>query len=57
MPGAALAAEPPPGADISDSLEYVQQVPNSNMIVEGKLDRVRGDKVLVTTGRFGFKHL
>ena len=49
VPAAAVAAEPPPGAAISDSLEYVKQVPSSNMIVEGKFDRVRGDKVLVTT--------
>ena len=55
LPAAALAAEPPPGAAISDSLEYVQQVPVSDMIVEGKFDRVRGDKVLVTTGRYGFR--
>ena len=55
VPAAAVAAEPPPGAAISDSLEYVKQVPSSNMIVEGKFDRVRGDKVLVTTGRYGFR--
>jgi hypothetical protein len=55
VPAAAVAAEPPPGAAISDSLEYVKQVPGSNMIVEGKFDRVRGDKVLVTTGRYGFR--
>ena len=55
LPASALAAEPPPGAVISDSLEYVQQVPDSNMIVEGKIDRVRGKDVLVTTGRYGFR--
>ncbi len=55
LPAAAFAAEPPPGAAISESLEYVQQVPSSSMIVEGKFDRVRGDKVLVTTGRYGFR--
>src|SRR6188472_4476867 len=52
---AASAAEPPPGAAISDSLEYVARVPDSSMIVEGKFDRVRGRDVLVTTGRYGFK--
>jgi hypothetical protein len=51
----AAAAEPPPGAAISDSLEYVARVPDSSMIVEGKFDRVRGRDVLVTTGRYGFK--
>jgi hypothetical protein len=52
---AAPAAEPPPGAAISDSLQYVGRVPDSAMIVEGKFDRVRGRDVLVTTGRYGFR--
>src|SRR2546430_2251723 len=51
----AIAAEPPPGAAISDSLQYVTRVPDSSMIVEGKFDRVGGREVLVTTGRYGFK--
>src|SRR5436305_1899309 len=51
----ALAAGPPPGAQISDSLEYVGLVPDSSMIVEGKFDSVAGRDVLVTTGRYGFK--
>jgi hypothetical protein len=55
VPGTALGAEPPPGAAISDSLDYVKQVASSSMIVEGKFDRVRGGKVLVTTGRYGFR--
>jgi hypothetical protein len=55
LPSAAVAAEPPAGAVISDSLEYVTGVPGSSNIVEGKLDRVKHREVLVTTGRFGFK--
>jgi hypothetical protein len=55
LPAAAGAAEPPPGAAISDSLEYVNTVPGSADIVEGKFDRVGRQKVLVTTGRFGFR--
>src|SRR5688572_9208758 len=55
LPSAAAAAEPPAGAVISDSLEYVRGVPSSSMIVEGKLDRVGHRKVLVTTGRYGFR--
>jgi hypothetical protein len=51
----ASAAEPPPGAAISDSLQYVARVPDSAAIVEGKFDRVRGRDVLVTTGRYGFR--
>ncbi len=51
----ASAAKPPPGAAISDSLEYVGRVPDSSAIVEGKFDRVRGREVLVTTGTYGFK--
>ena len=55
LPATAMGADPPPGASISDSLEYVTRVPGSGRIVEGKFDRVRGRNVLVTTGRFGFK--
>ena len=57
--GLAAAATPvadlPAGAQISASLEYVARVPNSGGIVEGKFDVVDGRRVLVTTGRFGFK--
>ena len=53
--GIAAAAAPPPGAQISDSLEYVGRVADSAGIVEGKLDTVRGRDVLVTTGRYGFR--
>ena len=56
MTGAyASAATPPPGAAISDSLEYIGRVPDSSMIVEGKFDTVAGRDVLVTTGRYGFR--
>src|SRR5919201_307516 len=51
----ASAADPPPGAVISDSLQYVARVPDSAAIVEGKFDRVRGRDVLVTTGKYGFR--
>jgi hypothetical protein len=51
----ATAAAPPPGAAISDSLQYVARVPDSAAIVEGKFDRVRGRDVLVTTGKYGFR--
>jgi hypothetical protein len=53
--GAATLAEAPPGAVISDSLEYVARVPDSAQIVEGKFDTVEQRQILVTTGRFGFK--
>lgn len=52
---ATLVAQPPPGAAISDSLEYVARVPNSALIVEGKFDTVANREILVTTGRFGFR--
>jgi hypothetical protein len=55
LAGAATAAAPPPGAAISDSLQYVARVPDSAAIVEGKFDRVRGRDVLVTTGKYGFR--
>jgi hypothetical protein len=51
----APAAEPPPGAAISDSLEYMARVPDSAAIVEGKFDTVGGREVLVTTGTYGFR--
>jgi hypothetical protein len=51
----ASAADPPPGAVISDSLEYVERVPDSAGIVEGKFDNVGGREVLVTTGTYGFR--
>jgi hypothetical protein len=54
-PASAQAADPPPGAAISDNLEYVTRVAGANGIVEGKFDRVKGKDVLVVTGRFGFK--
>ena len=54
--GASASAEAlPPGAAISDSLQYVGRVPDSSMIVEGKFDTVMGRDVLVTTGRYGFR--
>jgi hypothetical protein len=40
---------------MSDNLEYVKRVPNTDRVVEGKFDRVAGTDVLVLTGRFGFK--
>ena len=55
VPATATAADPPPGAAISDNLEYVTRVAGANGITEGKFDTVRGKKVLVVTGRFGFK--
>jgi hypothetical protein len=55
--GAAPQAEPPAGAQISDSLEYVTRVPGTSQVVEGKFDKVRGRDILILTGRFGFKTL
>ena len=52
---ASAGAAPPPGAAISDNLEYVARVAGANGITEGKFDEVRGDDILVVTGRFGFK--
>ena len=50
-----VTAEAPPGAQISDSLEYVTRVPDSAQIVEGKFDSIGKRELLITTGRFGFK--
>ena len=54
-PAAASAADPPPGAAMSDNLDYVARVAGARGITEGKFDRVRGSDVMVITGRFGFK--
>src|SRR3954454_18643751 len=54
LPATALGADPPPGAAISKSLEYLNRVPGPGQ-VEGKFDRVAGRDVLVTTGTFGFR--
>ena len=50
-------AAPPPGAQMSSSLEYVARVPGTGQVVEGKFDKVRGRQILIITGRFGFKTL
>src|SRR5215211_4941321 len=56
LPATALGAAPPPGAQISDSLEYIGRVQGSGPgLVEGKFDTVAGRDVLVTGGRFGFR--
>ena len=57
LPASALAADPPPGAAISDNLEYLARVPGTERVTEGKFDTVGGREVLVITGRFGFKTL
>jgi hypothetical protein len=44
----------PEGAAISDNLEYLGRV-ESPGLVEGKFDRVLGRRILITTGRFGFR--
>ena len=55
LAAAAHGAAPPPGAHMSNSLRYETRVPASAGIVEGKIDRVGGREVLVTTGKYGFK--
>jgi hypothetical protein len=52
-----VAQAPPPGAQLSDSLEYVARVPGTSQVVEGKFDRAQGRDILILTGRFGFKTL
>src|SRR5687768_17344743 len=58
FPAGASATTPPvplpEGAAISDSLEYLGRV-ESPGLVEGKFDRVLGRRILITTGRFGFR--
>ena len=47
----ASAATPPPGAKISDSLDYVGRVPDSSHIVEGKFDTVAGGRDVLADHR------
>jgi hypothetical protein len=42
---------------MSDNLKYVTRVPGTAQVVEGKFDTVGDRRVLVLTGRFGFKTL
>jgi hypothetical protein len=51
----ALAADPPPGAQMSDSLRYEGRTADAAGIVEGKFDKVHGREILITTGTFGFR--
>jgi hypothetical protein len=44
----------PPGAAKSDNLEYLGSFGGAGL-VEGKFDRVHGRRILITTGRFGFR--
>src|SRR5919198_1308865 len=52
LPATAFGAAPPPGAQLSDNLEYVNRVPGAGL-VEGKFDTVAGRDVLVTGGEVG----
>ena len=52
--GRSPAAEPPPGAAISESFQYRGRVPGAG-VVEGKFDQVGGRPVLIVTGTFGFR--
>jgi hypothetical protein len=54
LPATAFGADPPPGAALSDNLEYVNRVPGAGL-VEGKFDTVAGRDVLITGGKFGFR--
>jgi hypothetical protein len=54
-PASALAAEPPPGTAISDSLGYLKTLPGTVGVVDGTFDRVRRRDVLVATGRWGIR--
>jgi hypothetical protein len=49
------AAEPPPGAAMSDSLDYVGRIADTGTVIEGKFDKVRGRDVLVVDGSWGLK--
>ena len=52
----ATRAEPPPGSQLSASLEYVARVRNEHGR-RGQVRPRRGQDVLIITGRFGFKTL
>ena len=49
------ATDPPAGAAISDSLEYIGKLSGSDSVTEGKFDRLRGHDVLVLNGAWGLR--
>jgi hypothetical protein len=51
----ASAAEPPHGAVMSDSLDYVGRLADTGTVIEGKFDKVRGRDILVVDGSWGLK--
>lgn len=63
LPGSALAKspaavksqDPPPGAAISDSLDYIGKLPDTDTVIEGKFDRMRGKDLLILDGAWGLK--
>jgi hypothetical protein len=55
LPGAALAGEAPPGAVLSDNLEYVTRVPGTGAIISANFDRVGGRDVMLASGDWGIK--
>jgi len=54
-PSAAQAADPPAGAAMSDSLEYVSRVADTRNVISGKFDKVRGDDLLIVDGSWGLR--
>ena len=55
LPAAAGAAQAPPGAVLSDNLEYVTRVPGTGTIISANFDRVGGRDVMLASGDWGIK--
>jgi hypothetical protein len=55
LPAAAGAAQAPPGAVLSDNLEYVTRVPGTGTIISANFDRVGGRDVMLASGAWGIK--
>ena len=55
LASSAGAADPPPGAVMSDSLDYVGRLPGTGTVIEGKFDKVSGRDILVVDGSWGLQ--
>ena len=48
-------ATPPPGAVMSDSLEYIGKIPDTTAVIAGQFDKVDGKDILLIDGSWGLK--
>ena len=49
------AATPPPGAVMSDSLDYIGKIADTTAVISGQFDKVDGKDILLIDGSWGLK--